>query len=75
MLPEAIKVRVHMFDLPPVFVARFQERPGTLVGSRFLVICKVNYMRRIAAHVDENPFFLRENGEGFYVTFKVPSRA
>ena len=28
-------------------------------------------MRRIAAHVDENPFFLRENGEGFYVTFKV----
>ena len=28
------------------------------------MIGKVNYMRRIAAHVDENPFFLRENGEG-----------
>ena len=64
-----------MFDLPPVFMARLKERPDTLIGFRFLVIGKVNYMRRIAAHVDENPFFLRENCEGFYVTFKVPSRA
>ena len=56
-----------MFDLPPVFMARLKERPDTLVSFRFLVIGKVNYMRRIAAIVEENTFFVRDAVGDFIV--------